>query len=230
MGIKLIVNKTDCNHLGGKLRRIWIATLFSTTVLAVTCGGCGVAGWAASVVATKKISVEAEYQGFNGKAVGVLVTVDTRTHYHHPLASKMVAKAIGAQLTTTVPGIRVADPVQVEYFQQSNPYWNTMSYSQLMQELNVERLLLIEVFSYSTHDPEHKHVWRGVIEAGIGVYEAESDDPDVAAYMNTTQAQYPNMAVALLGSDEPTIQFGLHSVFAQHVTRLFYDYEEVTRP
>ena len=188
------------------------------------------AGWAASVVATKKISVEAEYQGFNGKAVGVLVAVDIRTHYHHPLASKMVAKAIGAQLATNVPGIRVADPVQIEYFQQSNPYWNTMSYSQLMQELNVERLLLIEVFSYSTHDPEHKHVWRGVIEAGIGVYEAESDDPDVAAYMNTTQAQYPNMAVALLGSDEPTIQFGLHSVFAQHVARRFYDYEEVTRP
>ncbi len=189
---------------------------------------CGPLGWALDGLAggPKPVEVDAEYEDLASRKVAILATAPPHVLYRHPNAPALAAKALGGRLAEHLPTAALTDPRQIESFQSENPYWPTMAYGELAAQLNVEGLIIIAIVVYSLHYPENRHVWRGRIEAAIGVAEAAGPDADSFAYTNTIRAVYPDRPLPLLDSDEQTIQFGVLSRFAQYAGGLFHDHEE----
>ena len=194
--------------------------------------GCDMFGWAAqSIVGTERtIDLKAQYTGLTGKTVAIVISADDQTLFNYPGAVLAISRAIGTKLTADIPGIKIINPEQIVQFQRTNPYWNTLPYNMLITKLHTERLLMIDLVQYNTHEPGNKHVWRGVAVANVGVAEAEAKDPDNLAYSQTVRASFPeNQPVGVLDSDDQTIQLGLVRNLAGVVINLFIDHQETIK-
>jgi len=199
--------------------------------LAVTMtSGCNWIGYAANVIGdgdpAGQVNVEAQYRGLENQTVAVLVAADEYTLFEHPTAPAAVCRQVSSKLATEITGVHVLNPKQIDQFQKDNPYWNTTAYSELLDRLGVERLVLIDLITYALHEPGNNYQWRGQIVANIGVCEAQGDDPDQFVFATTLQTYYPHGgSIGLIHSDRQTTQMGLHSIFAQKLLYLFKDHE-----
>jgi len=178
--------------------------------------------------AGKTIRVESQYDGLAGQRFAVLVAADEYTLYRYPEAPLQISRAMTARLAENLPGATPTDPQQLDRFQQDNPFWNTLRYTDLVEMLGVDRLVVVDLVDYRTREPGNAHVWRGVITANIGVIEAEAPDPDNFAFSTTVRTEFPpDTKVGVVNSDEETIQLGMLSQFSRDAAGLFYDYEYV---
>jgi len=207
------------------------AAVICGAMVLIASSGCSVAGWAGNVIAGPgtEAEVTGEYRGLEGKTVAVVVTAPPHTLLRQPNMPLLVAKALSGQLSQQLPTITIVDPTQVIAFQNQNPYWSTLPYGDLARRLGADRLVLIDVVSYSTQDPKNKHVWRGTMTANVNVAEGDSANPDAFVYTNAVGAGYPSRPIPLLDSDEQTIQLGMLKLFSHRVTGLFYDHKEARR-
>ena len=203
-------------------------TLTLTLICAAMLGGCGVIPWMASGVGggEKTYSVEAQYRGLDNRSVAVMVSADEVTLFQQPNAPKTVARAITSLLAQHIPGIELTNPAQIAKYQVNNPYWTTLPYSQLIEKMGVDRLVLVDLVDYRTHEPGNAHVWRGVVTGNVLVIEADSPDPDNPAFFSTVRAEFPeDTTVGVVNADAQTIQLGMVSLFARRAGGLFYDHE-----
>lgn len=194
--------------------------------------GCNIIGYGAHVVAgdpkEKKVWHDAEYEGLDNTTVAVMVSADDQVLYQFPNAPLDTARAVSARLTADVTGVSVTDPAQVIAFQQRNPYWNATPYRDLLQRLNVQRIVHVDLVQYATHEPGNRHVWRGVVVANINVASADAPNPNDLVYANTVQVVFPeDRPVGVLDADDRTIQLGMLTLFSKEVSRLFHGHERV---
>ena len=208
----------------GRWRGRLAVDIAAAVLLAALSRGCAVVGWGLDSVAggEKEVEVEAEYRGLEGTNVAVIVHAGSATLYRRADAPILVARAVSARIADTVPTARLLEPGRVAEFQAQNPHW--VPYGELMAKLGVDRLVVIDVADYTTHDPENTHAWRGVLSANVRVAERESSDTDVPVYGNSVQVRYPDHPVPLLVSDEGTIELGLLDRFSSRVAGLFHDH------
>ncbi|MAE66032.1 MAG: hypothetical protein CMJ18_17305 [Phycisphaeraceae bacterium] len=195
------------------------------------CGmcGCAVAGWAGKVVGADRtvVTVDAEYEGLGGRDLAILVATDGTTSAQFPRAGARAARVMGAEIARNVPATKLIEPDRIDTFVDANPYWHSMPYSDVMDALGADRLLVVDVSRFTTRDQEHRHLWRGSIAADVHVVERESSNPDAYAYSQAVRAVYPQRPVPLLEHDEQTIQFGLLRTFSERAASLFYRHKEV---
>lgn len=199
--------------------------------LVLVVGGCFPAGYIAQGVAKgpKKVQVKARYLDLQNKKVAVMVAADEYTLFEFPQAQLAVARAVSSKIASGVPGVTLMAPQEVLDYQEKNPYWNASRYSELIQKLGVDRIVLIDLIEYRTHEPGNAHVWQGLISGEVGVIEADADDPDDFAFKTVVAAQYPeNSTIGLLNSDDATVQLGMLQTFARDAAGLFFDHEIVT--
>jgi len=193
-------------------------------VLAGFASGCQVAAFVMPREHT--YDVEAQYRGLDNQRVAVLVAADEYTLYRFPKAPAYTTKMVATSIQTNVPGARVADPRQILDFQARNPHWITYRYSDITKQLGVDRLVIIDLTEYRTHEPGNTHVWRGVMGASMAVVEADGADPDDIAVSFDIHVQYPEEgAVGLLDSDDQTMQLGMLQLFARDAVRIFHDHQ-----
>jgi hypothetical protein len=206
---------------GGK--RLWMAVMLGGALLCSQ--GCALAGYIAYVIRgpNKEPKIAQEYFKMENKTVAVLVSADDRTLYQFPSAPAAICRYVSRRLSAEVPGVTPLDPEQVIQFQAENPYWNTTPRSELFQRLRVDRLVVVDVAEYSTHDPGDANLWRGVLVAGVGVGEAESTRPDDLVYYRKVEVSFPpNQTIGLTNSDDATIQHGMLTRFSTHVRKLVH--------
>ncbi|MCX5660911.1 MAG: hypothetical protein NTW19_14495 [Planctomycetota bacterium] len=189
-------------------------------------GGCGVAAFGSYLIngpdRDQPTEIKGEYFGLNNKNTAVIVAADEYTYYEYPGAPLAVSRAVSQKLQAAVTGIKLTEPQKVVAFQKDNPYWNTLSYSELIKRLKVDRLVYIDLSEYGLHEPGNANVWRGVVIANIGIVEADGKNPDDFSYSTTVKSQYPpDRPIGLLESDDKTVQNGLLSQFSTHVSGLF---------
>jgi hypothetical protein len=192
-------------------------------------GGCNVIGWAAQPFAGEKappISVTAEYHGLDGRSVAVVVDADHSTLYQYPTALLEVCTAVTNLIAANVPDVQTVEPRQIVDFQQRNYYWSTMQPAELAHRLGVERLVLITLTEYRTHEPGNVNLYRGVITGSLEVYETESASPNRAAYASVVTAHFPNTNIGVPNADELTIRKGTLDLFALRAAGRFFDHEE----
>ena len=192
--------------------------------------GCQAIPWIAQGVAgdtPPPIHVTAEYRGMDNQRVAVLVDAAPETLYHYPLCQVEVASALSERIKAHVPGVSVADAKQVAEFQRRNAYWNTATYSELAEHLDVNRLVLVDLQEYRSHEPGDRTVWQGVISADVRVAETDGPNPDDAAYGTVVEAHYPpSESVGMLDADDKTIRLATLDLFAWSVVNRFHDHEE----
>lgn len=204
-----------------------VSLLTLTGVAALS--GCDVIAYAGSRFEgdPKPRDVAAQYTDLADKKIAVMVLTDDVTRYHFPEAALNISLTMSRALAQHVPGVTTVDPEAIVKFQRDNPYWSTVPPSRLLRQFDVQRLIVIDVAEYSTHEPGNKHLWRGVIDAAVAVYQAEDADPDNKAFEQRVRAEFPeNSTVGLTQGDPKTIQLGVLKGFTFRAAGLFYDHQE----
>jgi hypothetical protein len=192
-----------------------------------TMAGCPAIGLVAHAVeeVAPPIKVEAQTRTLDNQTVAVLVDASLSILYQHPLVQLEVGQAVSDLLAANVPGVKVIAPKQVVDFQQRNIYWNTATYSDLAKRLGVTRLVIVEIVDYRLHEPGNVNIWRGLMNANVGVAETDGARPNDLAYATTVTAAYPpDSTVGVVNANQQTIRLGTLDLFARGVAGRFYDH------
>jgi len=209
----------------------WLFVAMAGLTLISAAGGCNLLGFAAHMIAggdAKKVAVEAEYHGLNHQSVAVLVSSDEYTLFEYPNANAEVCRQVSVQLASSVPGVGVVDPQQIDAFQKETPFWNTLPSGELLEHLQVDRLIYVDLIQYALHEPGNTYVWQGTVMANISVASSDAANPNNLVYSKTIQDRYPqDKAVGVLVADNQTIQLGLLRSFSSKVVNLFTPHDEV---
>ncbi len=210
-------------------RGVHPCTAFVLTTLLTMSSGCALISYGLHVVTggEREVEVEAEYHGLDNQSVAVIVHADDRTLYEHADAPLRIARALSAQISDAIPTARLVDPNKVAKFQKENTYW--VPYNDLMERFGANRLIVIDIDQYTTHDLQNTHYWHGVLSAGVRVTEHDAADSEQFAYVNSLSIRHPYQPTPLLDSDEPTIEHGMVSRFAARVAALFHDHTEIRK-
>lgn len=214
-----------------RLRAAAAVVAASCLILVVAiAAGCNMAAWGAHGVGggkTKIVTVPAQYHGLENQRVAVLIAADEYLLYEYPQAPLAVSRAMSAKIAGNVTGATVMSPQEILDYQTANPYWTAVPYSELIRKLDVDRVVLVDLIEYRTHEPGNAHVWQGMITGEVGVIEADSEDPDNFAFSATIRGQYPEQStVGLLNSDDATVELGMLAVFTRDAAGLFFEYEK----
>lgn len=172
------------------------------------------------------VDVQAEYLGLADQRVAVMVAADGHMLHNYPEAPSRLTKVVTTAIAQKVPGVTTTIPDQITRFQTANPYWMNLRYGDLAKKMDVDKIVLIDLVEYQTHEPGNSHVWQGLITANIGVIDAHAEDPDNFVYYNTVSVTFPEgSTVGIVDSDNETIQLGMSVLFARKGGGLFYDHQ-----
>lgn len=221
----------QCLSMPANPQRYAIAFLAGMALLVslAASSGCQAVGAATYMVAgpTKTVTVPARYTGLDDQSVAVMIAGDEYMLYRYPRAQIMLATNISGRLVEHVPGVTVVNPQTVIQFQHENPEWLTLTYSELIERMDVDRLIIVDLAEYRTHDPGDKNLWRGKIVGNVGVIERDAIDPDNFSFYASEQAMFPeDGGIGVLNSDEQTVQLALTATFAQKTVEMFYEHEK----
>jgi len=202
--------------------------LFVLWFLCLGLTGCAAGGWLGNAAGggEKTVHVEARYTQLDGRSVAVLVAANEYILYQHPDAALVVSRAVSARIADNLPNVSIMTPTKVKAFTDRNLYWLAIPYDELIEILGVERLVIIELSEYRTHEPGNAHVWQGMISASVDVVEAERAAIGRLALHEIINAQFPvNSSIGLLNQDEETIVLATVSLFSRDAAGLFYDHD-----
>lgn len=172
------------------------------------------------------VDVTAEYLELADQRVAVMVAADGHMLHNYPHAPARLTTAITSMIAQHVPGVTTTIPEQIQRFQKDNPYWMNMRYSDLVKKMGVDKIVLIDLVEYQTHEPGNAHVWQGLITGNIGVIDANAQDPDNFVYYNTVSARFPQASdIGVIDADDETIQLGMVLLFSRKGGGLFYDHQ-----
>jgi len=209
----------------GRVRRLAVTLLLAVTL--ASSGGCSILGYALSPLDRERtVNVEARYTDLVGKRVAVLVAAPERTLVKYPQARPSLTKSISRALSEHIDDVTLMNPKQVLRFQRKNQYWHTLRYSRLIEQMDVDRIVLIDLIDYQTHEPGNRHVFKGVVNANVSVIDASAADPDNLAFSTQIRVQHPDNSVGAVNRDEQTIELAAVQKFTRKATRLFYKHQE----
>lgn len=214
------------NHLP---RRAALACcLLVTIAMIATQSGCQIMGYFANGFDkdNKVVDRDAQYRGLEGKTVAVLVAADEYTLFAHPDAPSALSRAVSRQIAADIKGVTLMNPKEIATFQKENIYWHTMPYGDIIKRLKVDRVVFVDVAQFTMHDGGDKTLWRGTVDANVGVIAADAQNPDDLAFSTRARARFPNdKPVGVLESNDETIKTGVIAAFAQKVSNLFRDHQ-----
>lgn len=209
--------------MSGWLKQIGLVALLGVSLLA---SGCETGGKVGQTVT----NVKGQYADLTNRSVAVVVSMSDYAEFNHPNAKALITEQMARRIQTNVPGVIITSPNEVLNWQKDNPYWATRPPSMLIKQLKVERLVLVEIGQYRTHEPGDKHVLRGVISASINVVEAEAADPDNFGASFTKDVMYPEPSeskVGSVGGSEQKVETLTQIRFCETAAGLFYDHQIV---
>jgi len=207
--------------------------LLALSVVALLIPGCNFAGLIVNPIVNsdRKVDVDAVYRGLDNQTIAVVVYADGQLLFSNPEADANVCRVVSGRIAAKVPGARVVNPEDMINFMRENEYWNTLLYSELVEKLNVDRIVTIDLVDYNTNEPGNKHVWRGRIAANVGVVAREgtatSSDPDNLAFAQVLSVNFPeDTNIGVVNSDRQTVELGMLASFGDRTAKLFYDHQE----
>jgi hypothetical protein len=205
------------------MKQIGITALCLTVALVSGCGQ-------ARSLNEEVIDVKAQYVDLANRSVAIVVSMSDFAEFNHPEARKAITEEMARRIQANVPGVTLTSPTEILKWQKDNEYWATRPPSMLIDQLKVERLVLVEVGEYRTHEPGDKHVLRGVISASINVVEADAADPDNFGASFTKNTMYPEPGeskIGRVGDSEELIETRTQIRFCESAAGLFYDHQIV---
>ncbi|MCA9286614.1 MAG: hypothetical protein KDA22_15420 [Phycisphaerales bacterium] len=207
---------------------------FVLAAVPVAVAGCQLPGLVSNlgyaIEKEKKIEVLAQYPGLENQTVAIVVQADMSTLYDSPMVVPNVTANLGVRLQSNVPGIKVRDAREVMAWQYHTPGWSTMPYGDIARELDVSRVLIVDLYEFRLNPPGNRWTWDGVCAANVGVIERDGIDPDAFAETFNIVVRFPPQE---LGRDSATagqIETGLIVKFIEKTAWLFYKHIEQKYP
>jgi hypothetical protein len=172
--------------------------------------------------------VDAKYTGLTGKSFAVIVSADRMTQADFPELVGQLTATISERLAVNCDASGFVPPEAVLSMQARNPRWSIMRLDQLCKELQVDRLVFIEVTEFRLVEPGNSYVWRAVAAGRVGVVEADGAIPDNFAFQEQLRTIFPITERALGPAQLPqsTVQLKLAKKFIDRASWLFYSHEE----
>ena len=197
--------------------------------------GCILVGLSSAIGANiekqKQIEVLAKYRGLENKSVAVLAHSDQRTAYEFPTAIPNIVGNVVLILDKNVPGARVLDPRYSVTWMHQTPGWPTLPPADLAKELDVDRVIVIDIFEYRLNPEGNSFLWDGVAGANVSVVERDGIDPDSFAEEFQVISKFPDMeGIGKAQAGPREIEIGLQKTFVDQVGFLFYDHVEEKYP
>ena len=197
--------------------------------------GCILVGLSSAIGANiekqKQIEVLAKYRGLENKSVAVLAHSDQRTAYEFPTAIPNIVGNMVLILDKNVPGARVLDPRYSVTWMHQTPGWPTLPLADLAKELDVDRVIVIDIFEYRLNPEGNSFLWDGVAGANVSVVERDGIDPDSFAEEFQVISKFPDMeGIGKAQAGPREIEIGLQKTFVDQVGFLFYDHVEEKYP
>lgn len=202
-----------------------LSGIAATTLLA----GCWVPGVVAAVGdnidRAKDVEVLAKYQGLENKTVAILIHADMEVQYEHPTTLANMAINLDVKLRKEVSGIRVLNQRTALEWAHLHPSWPTMPYSVIAEELDVQRILVVDLYEFRLTPPGNRWIWEGVAAANVGIVEADGLDPDAFAEEFMIKAEFPTIkGLSREQATRQNVELGLQKTFLDEVAFLFYDH------
>jgi hypothetical protein len=197
--------------------------------------GCILVGLSSAIGANiekqKQIEVLAKYRGLENKSVAVLAHSDQRTAYEFPTAIPNIVGNVVLILDKNVPGVRVLDPRYSVTWMHQTPGWPTLPLADLAKELDVDRVVVIDIFEYRLNPEGNSFLWDGIAGANVSVVERDGIDPDSFAEEFQVISKFPDMeGIGKAQAGPREIEIGLQKTFVDQVGFLFYDHAEEKYP
>ncbi len=179
----------------------------------------------------KLIQVLPEYDDLEDRTVAVLVDADLATLYEHPELVAAITGGVAGRIQRDVPGARVMPPDLVLGWQYHTPQWNAMPFGEIADTLDVERVVMIDIFEYRLNPPGNRWEWEGICAANIGIIERDGFEPDAFAQTFTIVGKYPPVrALTREEADPRSIETGLLAEFIKETAWLFHEHERPKYP
>ncbi len=173
----------------------------------------------------KNVEVLAKYQGLENQTVAILFNADMAVLYEHPTTIANMAVNLATKLQREVPGIKVLNQHITLQWMHLHPSWSTMAYSSIADELDVERIVVIDLYEFRLTPPGNRWIWEGVAAGNVGVVEVDGLDPDAFAEEFLVKAEFPTIkGLAKEQASRDNVELGLQTKFYQDVAFLFYDH------
>jgi hypothetical protein len=211
------------------------ATLTMLVAIALGQSGCAVGklvgGMASSEEAQRLVETPAKYSGLDNRSVAVIVQTDYSTLFEHPGLVTTVTGGVTARIGKWVHNVQVFDPQQVLNWQYRTPQWAALPLGEIATQLNVDRVVFIDILEYRLHPPGNRYLWDGEAVARVGIIERDGIDPDAFSDTFDIVSRFPDMeGVGIESADRSQIETGLLSDFVKRNAWLFHLHYEPKYP
>ncbi|MBC7772392.1 MAG: hypothetical protein H7210_07855 [Pyrinomonadaceae bacterium] len=191
-------------------------------------GGCVLAPLLRSSELEGSHQVEAKYSGLTGKSFAVIVSVDRMTQADFPELVAQLTTTISERLAKNCDASGWVPPETVLSMQAGNPRWSVMRLDELCKELQVQRLVFVDVTEFRLVEPGNSYLWKAVAAGKVGVVEADGAITDNFTFQEQVRAIFPLDERALGPAQLPAniVQLKLAKKFIDRAAWLFYTHEE----
>ena len=181
--------------------------------------------------AQKLVETLPRYRGLENKTVAVVVEADYSTMFEYPGLVTHVASGVTMRIARWVPGVQVLDPGIVLNWQYNKPNWNTLPYGEIAEQLNVDRVVFVEVLEYRLHPPGNRFLWDGNAISRAGIIERDGIDPDTFAETFDVTAKFPSIqGVTAENATQTQIETGLLVELVKRNAWLYHLHYEPKHP
>ena len=198
-------------------------------------GGCAAFGIAAAMGRNeeyqKKVEVLAEYDNLEGKTFAVLVNADMSLLYQFPSLVAKVTDGVSLRLAKHVEGTRFIPANNLLRWQYNTPQWMAMPYSELVESLGVDRVIIIDIYEFRLNPPGNRWEWEGAAAANVGILEKDSVYTDMFVAEYQVAGRFPTVRAVTQSQATPQqIETGVLAEFIKKTSWLFYDHTEPKHP
>jgi hypothetical protein len=184
-------------------------------------------GMAASAERQGSHAVPAKYRGLTGKSFAVIFAADRSIQSEYPQIVTAFTRELTRRLAENAGASGVLPADEVLAFQFQRPGWVALSPQEVAKELEVERLVFIDLTDFALNEPGNQYEWRGVAAGAVTVIEAEGDTYPVEKFRENIRVKFPDHEGGSQDNmQSQTVLSELSRRFVERSGWLFYDHEE----
>lgn len=220
-------------HRAGLADQPWARRAIGVALVGtiLTLGGCAfgqlVGGMAASAERAGSKTVKPKYTGLVGKSFGVIVSADRAVQADFPALVTLVTTEMTRRIAENADAAGMLPAGEVLRFQSVKPGWVARPLDQLAKDMDVERLVYVDIQNFALTEPGNPYLYAGVASGTVNVIEADSATPSVFAFTEPVRVAFPDQS----GMSEQ--QLPREAVFRELARRfiersawMFYEHEE----
>lgn len=195
-------------------------------------GGCAigqlVGGMAASAHRAGSTTIKAKYSGLVDKNFAVVIAADRAIQADFPDLVPLLTREVTRRLSENAGASGVVPADEVLKFQFQRPGWVAMPLEELAKELDVDRLVYIDLRDFALTEPGNTYIYSGVasgvvnvVETGLGIAS------DNFAFTESIRVRFPDsQGMSPLQIPKAQVFGELARRFIDRASWLFYEHEE----